>query len=166
MALNLIGTTPVETVCGTWSARAGLAPHQPITTMTFTREHEMGGVFDADLRLRVKIEFVHENTGEVRQVIHEVFLPTLNDTPFAFTSSLLQRACASPRPTEPTSTSSTLYQGPVSVIGGRGEPIELKTLLPFRRSSQTARTMPASSKRSRSALAVSSVLKPLARCRR
>jgi hypothetical protein len=94
-ALNLRGAV-IQNSCGSWRVGAGLTGFQPITEMVLRRLDEHGGVFDADLSLRVRITFTHEATREVRSVSRVVKLPTARETPFAMGAAAF--ACAQPTP--------------------------------------------------------------------
>lgn len=82
-ALNLRGTEPVKTACGSFKVTASLTEDQPVTSITFHRQHKAGGLFNADLRLRIRIDFTHLQTGKVSSLVREVYLPTIGDAPFA-----------------------------------------------------------------------------------
>ncbi len=82
-ALNLRATEPVKTACGSFKVTAGLTEDQPVTSITFHRQHKFGGTFNADLRLRVRIDFTNLQTGKVSSLVRDVFLPTVGDAPFA-----------------------------------------------------------------------------------
>ena len=53
-----------------------------------------GGTFDAQLKLRVNIDFTNMATGKVFSVVRDVYLPTVNSTPFAMGAVAV--ACATP----------------------------------------------------------------------
>ncbi len=94
-ALNLRGAA-IENSCGSWRVGAGLTGFQPVTEMVLRRQSPQGGVFDADLRLRVRITFTNEATREVRSVSRLVSLPTARETPFAMGAAAA--TCAQPTP--------------------------------------------------------------------
>lgn len=83
-ALNLVGSELVKNSCGSWKVTAALADDQPVTEMIFRREHQFGGNFDANLRLKIQVSFTNVDSGAVRSVIREVHLPTVHSVPFAF----------------------------------------------------------------------------------
>jgi hypothetical protein len=83
-ALNLVGTDLLKNSCGAWKVTAALADDQPVTEMIFRREHQYGGNFDANLRLKIQVSFTNVDSGAVRSVVREVHLPTVNSVPFAF----------------------------------------------------------------------------------
>jgi hypothetical protein len=58
-ALDLRATEPVKTACGSFKVTAGLAEDQPVTSITFHRQNKFGGIFNADLHLRVRIDFTN-----------------------------------------------------------------------------------------------------------
>jgi hypothetical protein len=82
-ALNLRATEPVKTACGSFKVTASLTEDQPVTSITFHRRNKYGGIFNADLRLRIRIDFTHLQTGKVSSLVREVYLPTVGDAPFA-----------------------------------------------------------------------------------
>lgn len=94
-ALDLRATEPIKTACGNFKVTAGLAADQPITSITFHRQNKLGGIFNADLRLRVRIDFTNLQTGKVSSLVREVYLPTVGDAPFACGKAAAQ-ACAEP----------------------------------------------------------------------
>ena len=79
-ALNLVGSQKIATPCGAWKVAATLANRQPVSTMTLYRTRDNGGVFDADLRIAVKLVFTNEATGERHQLVREMYLPTYKST--------------------------------------------------------------------------------------
>jgi len=83
-ALNLVGTELLKNSCGAWKVSAALSDNQPVTDMIFRREHQYGGNFDANLRLKIQVSFTNVDSGAVRSVVREVHLPTVHSVPFAF----------------------------------------------------------------------------------
>jgi hypothetical protein len=58
MALSLESVAPVETSCGSFDVKVGLAPgEQPVTTMRIFRSEGLGGTYSAPLALNVKLTF-------------------------------------------------------------------------------------------------------------
>ncbi|MEA2603739.1 MAG: hypothetical protein QOF89_4731 [Acidobacteriota bacterium] len=92
-ALNLQGSAPIKTACGSFKVTANLTDDQPESTMVFHREHPFGGTFKAQLKLRVSINFTSLATGKTFSVARNVDLPTVNAVPFAMGSMAVQ--CAS-----------------------------------------------------------------------
>jgi hypothetical protein len=92
-ALSIQSTTPVKTPCGDFKVSAGLAENQPVTSITFRRDNKFGGIFNADLRLRIRIDFANLQSGKISSVEREVYLPTVGDAPFAC-GKAAQVACA------------------------------------------------------------------------
>ena len=93
-ALNLVSTEPLKSSCGLFNVTANLTADQPDSPMVFHRTFEFGGTFDAQLKLRVQINFTNVASGKVFSVVRDVFLPTVNNTPFAMGSVAAQ--CATP----------------------------------------------------------------------
>ncbi len=93
-ALSIQSTTPIKMACGDFKVSAALAENQPVTTITFNRENKFGGTFNADLRLRIRIDFTNLQNGKVSSVEREVYLPTVGDAPFAC-GKAAQQACPS-----------------------------------------------------------------------
>lgn len=91
-ALNLQGTETLKTICGELKVTANLADDQPVSRMTLQRDSPEGGTFDAQLRLRVKINFTHLRSGRTSSVVHTVDLPTVNRIPFAL-GVIAQQRC-------------------------------------------------------------------------
>ena len=94
-ALNLRATEPIKTACGSFKVTAALAEDQPVTSITFHRQSKVGGTFNADLRLRVRVDFTNLQTGKVSSLVREVYLPTVGDAPFACGKAAVA-ACAQP----------------------------------------------------------------------
>jgi hypothetical protein len=92
-SLNLVSTAPLKSSCGRFNVTANLTTDQPESPMVFHRTFEFGGTFDAQLRLRVSIHFTNLATGKTFSVVRDVYLPTVNETPFAMGTVAL--ACAS-----------------------------------------------------------------------
>jgi len=151
-ALNLTGTNAVKTNCGTWKVAARLADDQPVTEMVFRREHEHGGVFKADLRLRVEVTFTHQKTGATRSLNRLVSLPTVDDVPYAVGKAT--RACFSttpidPSPIDPTpiepgpigpGTLNSTFMSPseqVTILDGRSSKREVPNVIRFKTTSTT-----------------------------
>jgi hypothetical protein len=119
-ALSLVATEPFKNSCGTWKVTATLANDQPVTEMIFRREHQYGGNFDANLRLKIRVAFTNVDTGAVRSVIREVHLPTVHSVPFAFTKATATYSPATYTATACRSligTSTTSTQG-ITVLDG------------------------------------------------
>jgi len=98
-ALNLTATKLVTNRCGAWKVSATLAGTQPVTRLTFHRENQYGGTFDADLRLRVQVTFTNVKSGVTRNLVRTIAMPTVNSTPFALkaaTSTTVVATCAEP----------------------------------------------------------------------
>jgi hypothetical protein len=93
-ALNLQGTAPLKTACGSFKVTANLTDDQPVSTMVFHREHAFGGTFKAQLRLQVSINFTSVATGKTFSVVRNIDLPTVNAVPFAMGKTAVA-ACAS-----------------------------------------------------------------------
>jgi hypothetical protein len=111
-ALNLIATEPLKTPCGLFRVTARLADKQPVTQMAFHREDKDGGTFQAQLRLRVRIEFTNLQTGEASSVVHTVNLPTVDKVPFAIGAAAIQ--CV-----QVASTTTTTRTSPIRLDDGR-----------------------------------------------
>ena len=102
-ALNLRGTDTLKTSCGGFKVTANLTDNQPTSPMVFHSEHKYGGTFDAQLRLRVQVNFTNVRTGKKFSLTRDVYLPTVNNTPFAI-GKTAQQACASTaEPIQPAS---------------------------------------------------------------
>ena len=86
-ALSLFSPTPSVTPCGTllWTARLAKVS-QPITTMTIKRLTAGGGVFSADLALRVEMQANNAASGAyVGSLFYDVKLPDpAGGTPWSF----------------------------------------------------------------------------------
>lgn len=81
--LNLTGTDLLKNACGKFKVTAHLTPNQPTSPMTFHAVNKYGGTFDAQLRLRVQVDFTNVKTHQVLSLTRDVYLPTVNNTPFA-----------------------------------------------------------------------------------
>ncbi|HTG31552.1 MAG TPA: hypothetical protein VLB76_01375 [Thermoanaerobaculia bacterium] len=102
-ALNLRATDTLKTSCGRFKVTANLTDNQPTSPMVFHSEHKYGGTFDAQLRLRVRVNFTNVNTKKTFAIVRDVYLPTINNTPFAI-GKTAQQACASTaEPIQPAS---------------------------------------------------------------
>jgi hypothetical protein len=93
-SLNLISTEPLKSSCGQFTVTANLTADQPDSPMVFHRTFEFGGTFDAQLKLRVNINFTNVASGKTFSIVRDVYLPTVNATPFAMGSVAVQ--CATP----------------------------------------------------------------------
>jgi hypothetical protein len=93
-ALNLRATETLKTSCGRFKVTANLTDNQPTSPMVFHSENKYGGTFDAQLRLRVRVNFTNVDTKKSFAIIRDVYLPTVNNTPFAI-GQQAQQACAS-----------------------------------------------------------------------
>lgn len=93
-SLNLVSTAPMKTSCGSFTVTANLAANQPDSPMVFHRTSVYGGTFDAQLKLRVNINFTNVANGKAFSVVRDVYLPTINSTPFAIGDVAIQ--CAVP----------------------------------------------------------------------
>lgn len=82
-AMSLAATELLKNSCGQWKVTAGLADRQPVTTMVFHRDNDLGGTFKADLRLRVHMTFTNVATGQTRTVLRTVSMPTVKTTAYA-----------------------------------------------------------------------------------
>lgn len=82
-ALGLRATDILKTSCGRFKVTANLPDNQPIGPMVFHSVDKEGGTFDAQLRLRVRITFTNVATRKSFSVVRDVYLPTVNNTPFA-----------------------------------------------------------------------------------
>lgn len=103
--LQLVSTTKIGTPCGSWRAVAQLSSdEQPITPMRLTRRNDFGGDYQADLWLKVDIQFIRESDGEARTVTRTLHLPTAKTTAYACWS---RYTTATASPSSPTSTSSS-----------------------------------------------------------
>jgi hypothetical protein len=100
-ALSIQSTDPIKTACGAFKVTAALTEDQPVTSITFRRQNKYGGIFNADLRLRVRIGFTNLQDGKSFSVVRELYLPTVGDAPFACGKAATQ-ACA--QPVEPAQT--------------------------------------------------------------
>jgi hypothetical protein len=81
--LNLQGTDLLKNACGKFKVTANLTPNQPTSPMVFHAVNKYGGTFDAQLRLRVQVNFTNVKTKQTFSLIRDVYLPTVNNTPFA-----------------------------------------------------------------------------------
>lgn len=130
-ALNLIGTKLVSNRCGAFKVTASLAGQQPVTRLTFHRQNQYGGVFDADLRLRVQVTFTEVKSGMTRTLVRDIAMPTVDSTPFALktTTATPIATCADVAPAQPAQpvssindvTQVTLLDGHVTVGEGAGQ---------------------------------------------
>jgi hypothetical protein len=93
-SLNLVSTEPLKSSCGSFTVTANLAANQPDSPMVFHRTSAYGGTFDAQLKLRVNITFTNVASDKAFSVVRDVYLPTINSTPFAMGDVALQ--CAVP----------------------------------------------------------------------
>ncbi|HSS48964.1 MAG TPA: hypothetical protein VLX28_08455 [Thermoanaerobaculia bacterium] len=93
-SLNLVSTEPLKSSCGLFKVTANLTTDQPDSPMVFHRTFAYGGTFDAQLKLRVNINFTNVASGKVFSVVRDVYLPTVNSTPFAMGAVAV--ACATP----------------------------------------------------------------------
>jgi hypothetical protein len=93
-SLNLVSTEPLKSSCGQYNVTANLTADQPDSPMVFHRTFAYGGTFDAQLKLRVNINFTNVASGRVFSVVRDVYLPTVNSTPFAM--GAVATACATP----------------------------------------------------------------------
>jgi hypothetical protein len=82
-ALSLRGTDILKTSCGRFKVTANLPANQPVGPMIFHSVDKMGGTFDAQLRLRVRMTFTNVATSKKFSVDRDVYLPTVRNTPFA-----------------------------------------------------------------------------------
>lgn len=92
--LNLTGTDLLKNACGKFKVTAHLTPNQPTSPMVFHAVNQYGGTFDAQLRLRVQVDFTNVKTHQVLSLTRDVYLPTVNNTPFAI-GKAAQVDCAS-----------------------------------------------------------------------
>jgi hypothetical protein len=60
--LNLQATDLLSTSCGKFKVTANLTDNQPVSPMVFHSLNQYGGTFDAQLRLRVRINFTNVKT--------------------------------------------------------------------------------------------------------
>jgi hypothetical protein len=81
--LNLQGTDLLKNACGKFKVTAHLTPNQPTSPMVFHAVNQYGGIFDAQLRLRVQVDFTNVKTHQTLSLTRDVYLPTVNNTPFA-----------------------------------------------------------------------------------
>src|SRR5262249_403900 len=58
-SLNLVSTEPLKSSCGLFKVTANLDANQPDSPMVFHRTFLYGGTFDAQLKLRVDINFTN-----------------------------------------------------------------------------------------------------------
>ena len=90
-SLSLISTEASATPCGKliWTARLARRAPQPITKMKITMSTKGGGVFAADLALRVEIQANNADTGVyVGSLPYDIRLPDpATGTPWSFGSS-------------------------------------------------------------------------------
>ncbi len=93
-SLNLVSTEPLKSSCGLFNVTANLTADQPDSPMVFHRTFAYGGTFDAQLKLRVNITFTSVASGKAFSVVRDVYLPTINSTPFAMGDVAV--ACATP----------------------------------------------------------------------
>src|SRR6185436_18908485 len=63
-ALHLVGTVPVKTTCGSFSAKLLLDGDQPVTKMRIVRETPSSGFFVAPLALNAKLVFTPIGRGQ------------------------------------------------------------------------------------------------------
>jgi len=75
-ALHLKAASPVHTACGDWTVRATLGGDQPVTLMKFRRTSDVGGEFEADLQLNVKLVFQNTESNLVRELTQRIPMPT------------------------------------------------------------------------------------------
>lgn len=102
-ALNLRATDTLKTSCGRFKVTANLTDNQPTSPMVFHSENKYGGTFDAQLRLRVRVNFTNIDTQKTFAIVRDVYLPTVNNTPFAV-GKTAQRAClGTAEPIQPAS---------------------------------------------------------------
>jgi hypothetical protein len=92
--LNLQGTDLLKNACGRFKVTAHLTHDQPTSPMVFHAVNQYGGTFDAQLRLRVQVDFANAKTRKTLSLIRDVYLPTVNNTPFAI-GKAAQADCAS-----------------------------------------------------------------------
>jgi hypothetical protein len=92
--LNLQGTELLKNACGQFKVTARLTHDQPTSPMIFHAANQYGGTFDAQLRLRVQVSFTDVRTKRTLSLVRDVYLPTVNNTPFAI-GKAAQLACAS-----------------------------------------------------------------------
>jgi hypothetical protein len=81
-ALSLAAKGGIRTSCGLWRATAKLADDQPVTSMRFTRTWSNGGVFDADLWLKVRLTFTRISDQAKREATRVIHMPTTTATPY------------------------------------------------------------------------------------
>lgn len=86
-SLTLISESPSDTPCGRllWTARLAKGP-QPITAMKITKRSDRGGVFFANLALRVEMQANDFSTGvHVGSLFYDIKLPDPTaPTPWSF----------------------------------------------------------------------------------
>lgn len=120
-AMDLVGTKLVNTSCGAFKVSATLAGNQPVTRLTFRRAHEFGGVFDADLKLRVAVTFTNVATGEDRTIVRLINMPTVTATPYG-TGTVAVNRCLTPvdtLPSTPVGGTTPVYTiGDVTLVTG------------------------------------------------
>jgi hypothetical protein len=86
-SLSLISTAASDTPCGKvfWTARLAKG-RQPITPMKITKRSEKGGIFSAELALRVEMQANRADTGAyVGSLFYDIKLPDpAGGTPWSF----------------------------------------------------------------------------------
>ena len=74
-ALSLVSVEPIQTDCGGFEVRAGLAPvEQPLTEMRIVRTRKTGGFFRAPLALIARLSFIPLEGGATLEIDREVDL--------------------------------------------------------------------------------------------
>lgn len=87
-SLTLSSISATDTPCGTlwWTVRLAKGP-QPITLMQIDRHSPTGGVFAADLALRVEMQANSAATGAyVGSLFYDIKLPDPGGTPWSFST--------------------------------------------------------------------------------
>ena len=76
MALSLVSTQPIETICGRYDVAVSLTGKQPVTTMRIFQAETSGGTYSAPLELNVKAVFtpVHGDQSGRREVTRRIDL--------------------------------------------------------------------------------------------
>ena len=87
-SLLLISAAPTDTPCGKlmWTARLSRKAAQPITPMKLTKRNDRGGVFSAELALRVEMQANNADTGAFVGILpFDIKLPDpQGGTPWSF----------------------------------------------------------------------------------
>lgn len=116
-AMDLVATKLFSNSCGAWKVSATLAGEQPVSRLTFHRAHQYGGVFNADLKLRVGVTFTNVETGDTRTVVRLIDMPTVTATPYG-TGTVATRACLQPAEPVPVEPGTGVLIGDVTLTTG------------------------------------------------